>query len=257
MIKLFYATGDSFAHGQELGTVKFNIVETPDTLWMFSDYKRQHCYTGILCDRKTIPNYMNSACPGGSIERSYRVLITDISEQLTKYKPEEIFVNLSLTADARREFPMDDNGNYYIHLDAWEPPKEPNPQNHMMWSMLTKHFNFDHGHYTFSMMMILGIQNFLRTNRIPYLITSSMGNNYQQNSDPHQQHLSNKYVPESLCSQLYIKRFHAHPSFMGYCMEKKIELGPQLHPMEEGHVAWADYLQKYIEENNLWSNEDL
>jgi hypothetical protein len=100
------------------------------------------------------------------------------------------------------------------------------------------------------MMVLLGMQNFLRANKIPYLITSSMGNNTELE-------FQKKYVSSSVLNQIYNKRYYVTPSFSKFCEGTNYEIGPQLHPLEEGHIAWADHLIAYIEQNNLLSNKDL
>lgn len=261
MIKLFYASGDSFVFGQELETVKFGLTETPQTLFKFTDYKRKHSYTGIMCDKLRIPNYKNSSCPGGSNERMYRVLINDISKALETYKAEEIFVQLGLTHDSRREFCMYNktlpttgaagNDNYYLHIAGWAPPK-PTLHNHNyeLWEVLTKHFNHDSGHYMYGIMMLLAIQNFLIVNKIPYLITSAMINDYENA-------VANKYIDQSLLNQVYAKRCLTNPSFMAFTKGKNLPFGPAHHPLEEGHIAWADFLLNYIHDHDITKATDL
>lgn len=250
MIKLFYVTGDSFAFGQELGNA------SPE-LFHFTEYQRKHCYSGLISDRKNIPNYKNTACPGGSNERAYRLLINDISTALKIYKPEEIFVNVSITADTRREFCLTDQinnnlngGDFYLHLNSWEPTDTPLEYTKEMWRMLTKYFNHDIGHYTFGMMILLGMQNFLRVNKVPYLFTSSMGNDYDKA-------VQEKFISQVLVDQIYEKRYLRDISFMHFNWHKNLPTGPGLHPLEEGHVEWANYIQNYIDDNNLWDNYDL
>ena len=197
-----------------------------------------------------VTDYANSSCPGGSNERAYRCLIKDVSEKLKIYNPNEIFVNISLTHESRREFCMDETGSYYIHLASWEPPKMPQMHNHALWQIITRHFNHDYGNFTFGMMILLGVQNFLRSNKVPYLITSSMGNYYEREAQK-------KVIPQSLLDQIYQKRYYAEPSFAEFSQINKYEIGPQFHPLEEGHAMWANHLLQHIETNNLFDNGDL
>ena len=241
MIKCFYATGDSFAFGAELGG-----DDTSDTLFVFSDYRRAHCYSGIMADKLGILDYKNGACPGGSNERAYRVLLTDITEKLTVYKPEEIFVSISLTHAARREFCRTFDAEYYIHLTAYEPRNLDSP----LWQLLSNRYNHESGHQTFDIMIVLAMQNFLRLNKIPYLITSSMGSYDEE--DVKKQHVSNNVL-----SQLQTPRYLIDPSFATHSAMHNHKRGPQYHPLEEGHAGWADYLLNYISTHNLLSNADL
>jgi hypothetical protein len=196
MIKFFYTTGDSFGFGQELGD-----EDGLRTLFIFTDHRRKYCYSGIMSDSFGTPEYMNTCFPGGSNERSYRMIVRDISEKLKIYKPEEMFVTVTLTAPARREF-YRNSGDWYAHLASWEPIPgkevdytEFTLADHELWKILARSFNGDEGHYAFDTMMILGIQNFLRTNKIPYLLTSSLGN-------PRESEIRKGFVSEAITDQI-------------------------------------------------------
>ncbi len=240
MIKLFYITGDSFAFGQELGT-------EPNNLYEFTSHKRKHCYSGIISDSLQITDYQNAGCPGGSNERAYRYLVSDVTKHLTVYRPDEIFVNISLTHAARREFCKSAEGLYYIHLNSWEP--RGNGYDNDLWKILSTKYDYDHGHYTFDNMMILGMQNFLRINKIPYLFTSSMAHEFELK-------IKEKYVSQ-FSDQIYKHRFLETPSFNSFTRALNFPYGPGAHPLEEGHQAWAEYLLEYIKTNNLLDNSDL
>jgi predicted secreted protein len=201
-----------------------------------------------MADQLLVPSYKNSGCPGGSNERAYRVLINDLSLAMKLNRPEEIFVVIGLTHVTRREFCFDDKGNYYIHLNAFEPDRNKMPAHHTLWETFVKHFNFDHGHFTFDMMMVLGIQNFLRINKIPYLITASL---------PIEFHLQQSVVSSTLLDQIVKNRYYVKPSFFDLTKSNNYKQGPLLHPLEEGHAAWAAHLLNYINENNLLDNSDL
>lgn len=246
MIKSFYATGDSFVFGHEL--TEFGPEADDVTLFNFTPYKRKHCYTGVMADTLKLEDYQNAGCPGGSNERAYRVLITDITNKLKIYRPEEIFVNISLTMVTRREFCFNEHGDYYIHLQAWEPSKKSCPEHHQLWEVLVKNFHHDKGDFMFDIMILLGMQNFLRTNKIPYLITSSMGiEHFKQEQN----------IAPSLLNQIYRKRYCVVPSFSQFAKNRGYKIGPLYHPLEEGHAAWAAHLLNYIHENNLFDNSDL
>ena len=79
MIKFLYAGGDSYGFGAELGTAHHSV---------FDEYRRKHCYSGIITDTLNIEEYENKSKQGGSNERVYRRLVTDLPHLLKKYKPE-------------------------------------------------------------------------------------------------------------------------------------------------------------------------
>ena len=248
MIKFFYAVGDSFVWGHELHPdgPEFDTVE--GTLFSFTSYKRKHCYTGIMADQLGIQYYQNAGLPGGSNERSYRMLINNLSKALVIFKPEEIFVNIGLTHLARREFCSSDLGSYYAYLASTAPSAENYPIGHQLWQSLVKDFTNDYGDHTLNVMMVLGMQNFLRTNKIPYLITASM-----KMETINQQ----RVIKPELLAQIIKNRYYVVPSFAQFVKENNYKLGPLIHPLEEGHAAWADRLLKYIAIFDLLGNSDL
>jgi hypothetical protein len=245
MIKLFYAVGDSFVFGQEMGP-----PITPQNLHIFDDYKRRHCYTGIISDALKIENYKNSACPAASNERSYRMLINDITTAMLTYKPDEIFVNIGLTSATRREFCMNERGHYYLHMHTYEPSLEHNIQCHDLWKVIVKDFNHSLGDEMFNAMLILGMQNFLYVNKIPYLMSYSL-------RTPHGIAVTNECVPAPVLNQIRSRRFFSWPSFMEFVLNNSYDRGPGHHPLEVGHLAWAELLLRYINDNNLLDNSDL
>ena len=238
--------GDSFVWGQELHE-NGPEFDTASDLYLFSPYRRKHCYTGIMSDQLEIASYQNSGRPGGSNERCYRMLINDLSEALLIYKPEEIFVNVSLSHATRREFCFgNDTQSYYAHMI--HEPLNKNTKNYQLWELLITDFNYDYGIFMFNIMMVLGIQNFLRINKIPYLITSSMKSEI----------LNQKSIISSqLLDQIVKNRYLINPSFMEFTKQNQYKSGPGGHPLEGAHMAWGSELVKYIKTFNLLDNSDL
>lgn len=244
MINYFYASGDSFAFGQEMGE------SFQRNLYDFTFHHRKHCYTGIMCDSlKSVLRYRNKALPGGSNERVYRKLICNLSEDLLKFKPENMFVTISLTHAHRREFYMNSSKNWYPHMYAYSPKKEDEVV-YNLWEMLVQEVSDDKGINMFDVMQILGIQNFLIKNKIPYLLTTSMGT-------PEENALLEKSVPKQVLNQIYKPRFYNELSFSSFTSINGYSRGPGWHPLEDAHRAWANHLLEHINQNDLFSNEDL
>ncbi len=245
MIEYFYVNGDSFAFGQELGDIK-----NQKSVYDFTLYHRKKCYSGIMAD--SLPNvkrYRNKSLPGGSNERAYRKTITNISEALTQYKPENIFVTISLTHAYRREFYMNETKNWYPHMYTY-PPKIEYKKLYNFWDMLVNEVSDDIGVYTFDILQILGIQNFLIKNKIPYLFTSSMGNNMEQLR-------LEQSIHKNVLDQIYKHRYYDEISFNTFTSMHGYTRGSGKHPLEEAHKAWAEHLLEHIHKNDLFSNKDL
>lgn len=244
MIKFLYTNGDSFAFGQELDGPR-----TSERFYEFSEYQRRHCYSGIIADRLNL-EYMNEALPGGSNQRIYRTTLSTISQLLETYKPNELFVLLSMTHANRREFYVTNRNNYYPHMSTSEP-KDINGPTHNLWKLLTKEFEHEKSYYEFDQQNILGIQNFLRVNKIPYLMTWSMHHGLTYEDEK-------RLILESVLKQRYAQRFYQYPSFQEYVFTTlKLTKAPGGHPLADGHAAWANHLFDYIEKNNLFDNSDL
>jgi hypothetical protein len=247
MIKCFYVNGDSFSFGSELGLNSAWFEKT--SFNEFTEYHRKNCYSGIIADQLKIEEYINNSLPGVSNERIYRCILSDIASLLEKYNPDEIFVTISLSSPLRREFWRSDLEQWLLYIVPHEPPKTDHV-NYEFWKMFTKNFGSDVGFYNFDIMMILAIQNFLIKNKIPYLLTTSMNNTAEDV-------IRNKLIPKNILDQIYTFRCIINPSFMIFNRDTNSGVGPNHHPLEKGHQAWADYLLEYIKNNNLLTNQDL
>ena len=240
--KFLYANGDSFGFGQELDGRR-----ATDDIYRFSDYQRHHCYSGVIAD-KFGWDYQNESLPGGSNQRIYRTTLTTVSELLKTYQQNEIFVTIILTHSHRREFYNRQWKNYYPHMPTVKPGYGPC---NVLWTVLTNYFHDAEADNAYDQLMILGLQNFLKTNKVPYLMSWSM--HHLINYEDERQH-----IPESLLMQRYAKRFYQEPSFAYHVFH---ELGLQRaeggHPLTDGHAAWAEHLLDYIESTNLFDNGDL
>ena len=135
-IKHVYVTGDSFSFGQELGGSDVD----PEDFYIFTPYMRKTSYTGIITDKWGAEGYTNTSYNGGSNDRIHRMITNDIPRLLTEYKPDEIFVFISLTHASRREFFQESLKNYNPFLSNYEPPKANIP-NHMLWKIYTSYFD--------------------------------------------------------------------------------------------------------------------
>jgi len=244
MIKLMYVNGDSFSFGEELGP------NNAEARLVFTEYKRKNCYSGIIADTCKIPNYINNSRPGGSNERIYRTLINDIPKLLTTYQSDEIFVNISLTSPYRLEFAFGDSSKDYYDMMAVHAP----PSNHTflydLWKLITSRYNHDYGWHNFDIMMQLGIQNFLKVNKIPHLITNSLSTHNDAS-------LFKQHIDHHLLKQTDSLRFYNEFSFTQFNELHNLPKGIGHHPLEDGHKAWALALLTIINDRALFESTDL
>lgn len=234
-----YVTGDSFAFGDEMGVEQDYTKQT--------DYQKEHCYSYLMSKKLNVETYVNTALRGGSNERMYRVMLKDVSNLLVLYKPEEIFVTMGFSHAARREFCWNDEGDYYIHIPSAKPDSfTPFSK---LWDILNKSFNYDVGIYNHDAMIKMAIMNFLRVHKIPHLLTTSIivtGDRLREA----------EHVQKNILEQMKSKRFMDMPSFMEF-NHGKHPVAPGLHPLEEGHAAWAEELLGYIQQHDILDNSDL
>lgn len=236
MTKLLYITGDSFSFGEEL-----------DQERTFTEYKKQNCYARYICDQFDIPDYINSSMPAGSNERSYRHIITDVSRLLEQYKPDDLFVTVSLSHCNRREFYRADNKQYYAFMANQSPPNFPILKgfgDYKLWNVLTQYYYEDYGYFMHDCLMVLGIQNFLKTTRVPYLLTMSM-------MDAKENQLLIDNIPPEIRNQFDSTRYLIQPSFLQYTLDKGYQVGKNFHPLEDAHREWGLFLSRIIRINNL------
>lgn len=241
MTKILYAVGDSFTFGQEL--IK---DEARPKYYEQTEVERQRCYIGLLAKKLNVEQ-INAARPGGSNQFMYRRMLTDVSDLLTKYSPNEIFVMVGFTYVGRREF-FKTNGNVFDFLPNWEP-SSPDP-GYDLWHLLTRDFSSDYADFAFDQMMLLGVQNFLRVNNIPFLLSWSLRHDSLSKTEA-------TIIPETIIKQRCLLNRWYDQSFMNFTFLNKFPRGPGGHPLDEAHIAWADLLYDYIQKNNLLSNEDV
>lgn len=237
--RFMYVAGDSFSFGQELGP--------PDEdFYKMTPYMKDNSYTGIISNNWGIEEYVNVSQPGGSNDRVLRMITTDLPRYLTKYKPEEIYVFITLTHPSRREFYYNSHNHFAPFMCNLEPPKS-NIGDHEFWKyyvLLHNHINEQVSRYV---SQILCLQAFLSRHYMDYLITRSMG------PETGVKNFYEKYYntyPDSL-AMIDKKYFPDIPPFNEYVGAKKLPFGPMHHPLEEGHVAWAKYLSEYLIQNNM------
>jgi hypothetical protein len=241
--KILYVNGDSFSFGQELiGD------QPPETFYNFTEYHRRHCYTGIIADRLNIPAYTNDSLPGGSNQRIYRTTLSAVTKLLTIYEPKDIFVQIGLTHNSRREFFYTTNQQYYPFIANHQPGDY---ECSILWKNITRMFSSVEDDHIYDQMMILGIQNFLRINKVPYLLTKSMGHQLIYDDEAAQ-------VPAEMIEQRYIDRYYNRPAFSEYVFHhNNCVKAPGGHPLEDGHLLWAEHVLEHIIHNNLFDNSDL
>lgn len=238
-IKFIYVNGDSFSFGQELGGSDVDM----DQFYTFTDYMRKHSYTGLLTDKWGVENYVNQSMPGGSNDRIFRCVMTELPKYLSMYDPSEIFVFISLTHASRREFFYNKYNKYSPFIVNFAPPVE-NTHLYTMWKNYILNFDNVREQADRYMSQVIAMQSFLKGLGINYIFTRSMNDDHEFKST-----ISN--MDASITNLIDRKHFPDIDPFNVFAVQRGVEFGKYQHPLEAGHRLWADYLGKYIEDNLL------
>ena len=167
-IKHLYVTGDSFVFGHGLKGHDYS------NFYNFTPELRHTCYTGIIADTWGVNGYTNTALPGGSNDRMYRMVMQDIPELLRDIHPSELFVHIGLSDPSRTEF-YSTVGKYYTpFLSNNRPLKGSYDHVYSFWEIYTAYFDDVVEHVDRYTMQVVNLQNFLKSLGIPYLITNAV-----------------------------------------------------------------------------------
>lgn len=238
-IKFIYVIGDSFSFGQELGG-----SDVPKgQFYVFTDYMRKYSYTGLLADKWGVTNYVNDSLPGGSNDRIVRHVMTELPKHFSLYNPNEIFVFISLTHAARREFFYNDYKKYIPFIVAHEPRKDSMPI-YTLWENYVLNFDNPTEQADRYMSQILSMQSFFKSFGINYIFTRSM-------NDDHNFTAAFNNIDSSVSMLLDRKHFPRIDPFNVFVSTRNASFGKYHHPLEDGHRIWAEYVGKYIEDNLL------
>lgn len=242
-IKLLYATGDSYGFGQGLKAHD----PTPGNFYKFNEGLRHTVYTGIIADKWEIPNYINTSRGGCSNDRLLRKIMYDLPHQLEKYKPEEIFVNISYTHTARTEFYSSEAKRHYPLISNWDP-KNPYWKSHNeLWKVYVAYFDDVKEHVDRHFMNVINMQKFLESIGVRYIINRSM----TEHAEFYEEVARDKYR-DGLKSLVNTRTFPDDlKPWSQYITHQGLKFTACRHPDEEGHQAIAEYLMNYLIEKKF------
>lgn len=237
--KVLYVIGDSFSFGQELGERDVS----PGKFFVCTDYMKWNSYTGIIAKHWGIEEIHNVSFPGGSNDRIHRMISTNLPLLLKKYAPEEIFVFISLSHASRREFFDVNLQNYSPFISSHSPPKENKPV-YSLWENYILNFDSPTEQADRHFTQIASIQSFLKNLEIDYLMTRSMNDSPEVNKKFDQ-------LENTLINIIDRRHFPKIMPFNAYAGTLGVPFGPGKHPLEDGHIVWAEYLMKYMQEAKI------
>jgi len=236
LIKMIYVAGDSFSFGQELG----GSDVPPRDFYKLTDYMRDNSYTGVIAKTWGVETVINKSLPGGSNDRAFRMITTDLPTYFGDYKPEEIYVFVSLTHASRREFYDNIYGCWNALIPNYSPdPKFSEKQHIEFWKLYAAYYDNPLESTTRFLSQLLSMQAFLKGLGIRYLFSDSMHHDEAFWEEYKKIHTKILYMIDT-------DRYYREEPFNSFVGRKKLPFGKYNHPLEEGHKAWAEHLMGYI-----------
>lgn len=235
-----YAIGDSFAFGQGLK----GYVPNKDGYYSFNDELKATVFSGIISNRLGIGTYANAAMPGSSNNRTQRRMITDLAIMMSGgVNPENIFAMINITHSARTEIFIEDKNIYKQLITNHAPPKDDKPL-YTYWETYSTYYDSVIENADRYLMQILSMQMFLEKHKIKYLMVDSMAEDerfitFMKN---------NRRI---LSSHINRRTYPVMKAFHNWVCDQGFQPTPCHHANEDAHVAWAEHLLKYIEQEKL------
>ena len=238
-IEFLYVTGDSFAFGQGLPGHSSEMSK----FYIFTSEMRDTVYSGVLANKWQIPNYINTALPGGSNDRMARMIYNDIPKLLETVKPESILVHVGITHAARTEFYSVERQSYIPFISNFKPK---NGITHLtdFWQLYVSSFDDEAEHVDRYLRTIVSMQLFLERLGVKYFFTRAMPDSHGFDN------MMQLHNP-ALYKMINKKLFPDIDSMYSWCTNKNFEKTECHHYGADAHAAWADHLIDYMENNNI------
>ena len=236
LIKAIYTIGDSFSFGQELGG---SDVE-PKDFYKLTDYMRDNSYTGVIGKTWGVDTIINKSLPGGSNDRTVRMLTTDLPLYFDTYHSSEIFVFISLTHPGRREFYEQSSDRWCALIPNYEPLDFLEDRIYRrFWKLYAGYFDSNIESLSRFVGQVVLMQSYLKSRGINYLMTDSMayGPEFWE---------TYRSMNAAITNQIDMVHYNTEEPFNWFCGRNKLPIGKHLHPLEEGHRAWANHLMGYM-----------
>lgn len=207
---------------------------------------------GELLNISEIVNY--GLC-GRSNDYILRTTLDYCADYVLNNKMDDLFVVIGWTEILRFEL-WDDINNKYRHIQQIDNKKSSD-----LYEFITKYKSNICNNSLNKLNNILTLQLFLEKFNIKFLFFDAVAE-ISMNTDLIIKSIKNvKYNKfDNLIShskRLELIKFVTAQkktisvSMYDFCENNNYKFGPNLHPLEEGHEAWANYLYNYIKENDI------
>lgn len=269
--------GDSWAWGAEL----VDPIEEPIPIMKLSDgghdrhhkpinvaYREKHRYLGLLCERYNA-ELIDLSTAGISNDTIYRILVDYLIENdyLHGRDTSDLFISIGWTSPERTEFFYEKKwgGDNYAMFGPWSmDQKYDNPDLSTFFNLYYKYFSHPVEYMRRYILMIYNLELLLKKYKIRYIMHQAF---YHHIHKMMRQWDDQTYLRSNLdiISAADKRMFDLIDPILfvnkndeeGTAHHTMIKLGGKdnvfevWHPNAYGHRLWAEYLIKYIEDNNI------
>lgn len=227
---ILVAGGDSFIHGNELSD--WEISSTRDSLLTFPS---------LLSNWHDL-GYVSCARPGNANDAILRMTVNKCEQVLNEGR--KVAVIVAWTFPPRFEFPfnysIDSPDNPFASISIYPDTNRPMVQDFS--KIFIKHVDIQWFQHFSAVKNILLLQNYLKTNKIPYIFTATDNIVFSYKNKSELQCYWNmvdfdNWFMFPAATEPY--NTQAPRGFYQWAVENKYPIGPYQHPLEQAHYDAA------------------
>ena len=188
---------------------------------------------------------INDSCPGSS---NHRIVRTTVDHLCSHQNISLVVIGWSHSARAEH---WDNRRNRWIQ----RLPSEVDWLKGERLDMAKRYWKLTLNRYAAVDEYLRGVillQSFLQARRIPYLFFNGISP-----IDPDIDRGVFQHLTDQISKRRYLRRDTPEWNcFQAWAIQNGFPLGPERHPLEEGHLEWAKYLHKYIHVHDILCADD-
>lgn len=226
-----YVTGCSMTYGAEIAGEEPMTRLSPSQ----NEFRLQHCWGGVLAAQLG-RSFLNSGHGGSCNERILRSLVQDVERHALGTND---LVIIGWTEMERTEYVFE--GEWYQQTVNYRPKfyREKRYIDDYARLML----NTPERTWERFLTLVMLAQQLLRSRHIPYLMFNALP---PLNTDDYPTvPASLNYLKQGIDTSLWATPMEVHYQCM-FCRVMHLPLGPEKHPLKEGHALWANILHDHV-----------
>lgn len=273
MVSKLYVNGCSWTAGDELNLdknllkyVESNgyriskdysnyINEHNHVVGHLSDFYNKFNWGSRICELLDINEYVNDAVGGGSNERIFRTTIEFLMNCSEEYK-KNLLVIIGWTSSDRREVFIKSTKTYEKLQGGFEFSKtisHPIKINRNLMDEYNRYHRlyYEHMYSYFDSIMkysqhVYSMSNILENLKVKYVFFNSIESCTNIDWSGESKYLNTFFNWKANNSNI-ITSTH----MQDFVIKNGYEIGPQYHPLSDGHNAWGDFVHEHIIRNNI------